>query len=134
YDMARSAAAGTVISRVVVRSQEIQGGVQQPRLLQADEHGIGAGLRPQAAIAQPRSGTTGFFETFGDARIDVEPPTALENPQDVTGMRNLKLGQRVEKRQDALPSGLLGSGGRHGLQSLRSAVHAVTFPVPRPFR
>ena len=48
-DVAGGAAAGAVVAGVVVGAQEVERRIEQPRLLQADEHRIGAVLGAQAA-------------------------------------------------------------------------------------
>ena len=87
---------------MVVGPQEVERRVEQPRLLEADEDGVGAVAGTQAAGAQAGLGLPGVLERVGDADLLRFPPAALEDPQDVAGLRGLEPRQRVEERHDAL--------------------------------
>ncbi len=98
---------------MIVRAQEIERRIEQPRLLQADEHRIGAVLGAQAAVAQPRARPARLFQPLGNADLGPEAAAALEDAQDVARLRDLEARQRIEKRHDALawPSPRASGGG-----------------------
>ena len=99
--VAAGAAARAIVARVVVGPEEVERRVEQPGFLQAKEHGVGAVARAQAANAQAGLGLTRILERVGDADLLRFPPAALEDPQDVTGLRGFVPWQRVEVGHDA---------------------------------
>ena len=82
-DVAGGAAAGAVVAGVVVGAEEVERRVEQARLLQADEDGVGAVLGAQAAVAEPRARPARILVALGDADLGPEPAAALEDAQDV---------------------------------------------------
>jgi hypothetical protein len=104
---------------VIVRAEKVERRVEQPRLLQTDEHGVGAVERSQPAIAQPVARPPRFFERLGDARLELESATTLENSQDVPRLRHFKPRERVEEREHAFFGNLVVGRWWHCLQSLR---------------
>jgi hypothetical protein len=48
--MARRTPARTIIARVIVRAEKAEERIVQPRLLQAEENGVGAIERAEAAL------------------------------------------------------------------------------------
>ena len=103
-------------------------GSKQPRFCKTDEHRIGAVFGAQAAIAESRARFAGIFFFVGNADFGgVEAAATFENSQDVAGLRNFVTQQWIEIRHDALGERFLRRRRRHGLQSLRRAVHAVAF-------
>ena len=85
-DMAAGAAAGAVVAGVVIGAEEVQRGVEQACLGEADHDGVGAVLGTKAAVAQSRAWSAVLFEPLGVAHLGTEPATAFENSQDVTGL------------------------------------------------
>jgi len=81
--VAGRAAAGAIVAGVVVGTQKVQCRVEQSGLRQADEHGIGAVLRPKSSSAQPGAGLAGILERIGQADLLRITPATLEDPQDV---------------------------------------------------
>ena len=84
-DMARRAAAGPEIARVVVRAQRIERRIKQSRLLQPDEHWVGAIQRPQATVAQALPRPAGLFQSFGDTDFRQKPAAPFKDPQHIPG-------------------------------------------------
>ena len=101
-DVAGGAAAGAVVARLIVGAEQVERRIQQPRLLQADEHRIGAVERAEAAIAETAGGTARFLVGIGHADLERPAAAALEDAQDVAGLRQLPAEQRLEERQDAV--------------------------------
>ena len=103
-DVAGGAAAGAVVARVVVGAEELEHRVEQARLLDAEEHGVGAVQRAEAAVAeQALSGLPGLFDRVGNA--DLEPAA----------------GRRARRRGGRCPAALTsqrGSGSRNGSDAL----------------
>src|SRR6202011_3781382 len=99
-DMAGRAAARAVVAGVVVGAQEVQSRVEEPRLGQADEDGIGAVLGAQPADAEAGARLAVIFFALGDANIYAEPSPTLEDAQNVAGLAHLKARQGIEKRHD----------------------------------
>ncbi len=126
-----AATARPVIAGVIVGAQEIQGGVQQAGLLQAEKNGVGPILGAKSAIAQTGLRATRDFFRFGNARFGAEPSAALENAEDVAGLRDLEPRQRIEQWQHRMAVHLLLRRRRHVLYPLRRAVHAVALAVVR---
>src|SRR5205085_7493679 len=77
--VAGRAAAGAIIARLIVRAEEIERRIEQPRLLQADEYGIGAVFRAQAAEREASAGAAGLFQPLRHADFGPKAPAALED-------------------------------------------------------
>ena len=130
--VARCAAAGPVIARVIVGAEKVQRRIEQPRLLQANEDRVGAVQRPQAAVAQTLPRLAVELQCFGNPDLGSKPAAPLEDAQDVSRLAVLEPRQRIEERQDSLLRGLFRSRGGNGLQPLRCPVHRIAFAIPRP--
>ena len=129
--VARGAAAGAVVARMIVGPQEVQRRVEQPGFLKTDEHGIGAVLGSQAASAQAGAGLAGLVERVRNADLWRVAPAALEDAEDIPGLRGLEAGQGVEERHDTFVFELELCRRGYGLEPLRSSVHAVALAVAR---
>src|SRR4029077_4306459 len=86
-DVASRAAARAVIAGVVVGAEEIERGVEQPRARQADHDGIGSVLGAEAPFTEARARLARFFGPFRDADLRTEAAAALEETQDIAGLR-----------------------------------------------
>ena len=82
-DVTRRAAARAVIARVVVGPQKIERRIQQPRLLEADETGVGAVFGSQPPVAQSRSRPAIVLETLRYAHLRPKAAAALEYAKDI---------------------------------------------------
>ena len=127
----RRATARPVVARVVVRAQEIERGVEQPRFLESDQNGVCAVLRAETPRAQSRFRLPIILERVRKPHLLRVAPTALEDAEDVARLADLEAREGVEKRHDALEFHLEIARRRHRLQPLRRPVHAVTFAEPR---
>ncbi len=101
--------------------------------MQADKYRVGAILRAQPTVAQPLPWSSGLFQSFRYANLGTKSTAAFKNAEDVSGLTDLKTGQRIKKGHDALLVHFIPRGRRYGLHALGSSVHAVAFTVPRPF-
>ena len=130
--MARATAGGAVVARMVVGAEEVERRVEEARLVEADEGRIDAVLGAEAANAEACvDRPAGVFLRLRDADLGDELPAALEDAEDVAGLLDLEARQRIEALQDALLRLLPLTGGRHGLERERRAVHRVGFAVER---
>ncbi len=133
-DVAGGAAARAIVAGMIVGAEEIQRRIEQPRLLQADEHRIGAVLGAQAAVLSRVRGLPGSSSVSG------MPTSAARS------------GRRARRFAACCPAARFRSAAadrdtarrpcvaisssrrrRHGLQPLRRAVHAVAFAEAGPF-
>src|ERR1043166_7974375 len=124
-DVASRAAAGSVVTGVVVGAQEGEERVEQAGLLQAEEDGVRAQQRPVAAVAQLHLGAAPFFLAVGDADLRAAAAPALEDAQHVARLSDLPAGQGVEEGENALQACLLRRWWGDRLHALRHAVRAV---------
>ncbi len=116
---------------MIVGAEEIERRIEEPRLVQADEDRIGAVLRPESAIAEPRSRAARSFFPLGDADFRTKSAAALEDAQDVARLADLESRQRIEIRDDAAIDDFALGRRRVRLNPLRRAGHAVAFAVMR---
>jgi hypothetical protein len=114
---------------VVVGAEEVERGIEEAGLRQADEHRVGAVLGAEAAVAQARARAAGLLEPLGIAHLGAEAAAALEDPQDVARLRALEVGQRIEELHHALVIEIVPRRRWHRLHPLRRAVHAVALAV-----
>ena len=130
--MAAGAAAGAIVARLVVGAEEVQRGIEEPRLVQAHEDWIRAVFGAQPAGAQSRSRSAILFESFGIADFGSEPSAALEEPQHVARLLPLEPRQWVEILHHRLVIDLVLRRRRNRLQALGDALVAVALPVRGP--
>ena len=97
-DMAAGAAAGAVVAGMVIGAEEVQRGVEQPRLGEADHDGVGAVFGAKAAVAQSRTWPAVLLESFGVTHLGSKTAAAFEDSQDVAGLRPFKPWQWIEGR------------------------------------
>src|ERR1043165_5620258 len=109
------AATGAVISRMIVRPEEIQGRVKQARALKTDKNRISTIFRTQAARAEPRTWLAGNFLAFGDAGSRPKATTAFEDAEEIAGLSYFEAWQRVQVRKHAFAAHLIFGGRRPGL-------------------
>ncbi len=124
-DVAGGAAAGAIVAGVVVRAEEVERGVEQSRLGQADEHRVGAVLGAEPSLGEAALGLAGVGERVGQADLADHPPAPLERPQGVARLARLEVGQGVEEVQDALLLAFPVARRGDRLDPLGGAVHAV---------
>ena len=92
-----------IVAGMIVGAGQRQQRIEQARLLQAEEHGIGAQQRAQAAVAQLVIGQPGIFASRFGLPISARAlAAALEDAQNIARLRNFPARQRIEIRQDAL--------------------------------
>ena len=101
-DMAGRAAAVAIIAGMIVGAGQRKDRIEQARLLQAEKDRIGAQLGAEAAIAQLDVGPPGIFFRIGIADLGALSPAALEDAQNIAGLRNFPAAQRIQVRQHAL--------------------------------
>ena len=89
---------------MIIRAQEIQGWIKQPRLLQSQIDRIGALSSSQPARAQALIRFARLFIFVRQPGFQTPLTTALEDAQDVARLRDLPTRKRIEKRQDAFES------------------------------
>ena len=117
HDVARGAAARTVIARMIVAAHEIEERIVQAHLLQIQHDGIGAVQRAEAAFAQAARGFAGRFADGRDAELELLFTAALEDAEQVARLRDVPLRQRIEERQHAEFARVLGRDGRRRVQA-----------------
>ena len=127
--MAAGAAAGAVVTGMVVGAEEVERRIEEARLREAHEYRIGAVLRSQAPRSQPGPRPPRLLEALGVAGVGPEAPAALEDPQDVPRLHPLEPRQGIEIADHPLEVELLGRRRRHVLQPLADAVHAIALAV-----
>src|SRR5690606_10005910 len=93
--VARAAPAAAIVAGMVVRPQEVERRIEQPRLLQADEYRIGPVLRSQPALAEAFARAARLFQPLGNADLGSEPPAALKNTQHVPRLRDFESRQGI---------------------------------------
>src|SRR6266498_708275 len=127
-DVAGRAAAGAVVAGMIVRAEEGEVRIVEPRLHQVDERGSDAQSRAAAAIAEADVGTPGLVLSFGvaDLRRDgvVGDAAALEGAEVLARLRDLPVRRRDEERERPLGD-LLRRRRRGRLERLRVAVAVV---------
>lgn len=131
--MAGRAATGAEVAGVIICAEKIEGGIEQPGFLKSDEDGVGSVCGAESAIAEPRSGPTGFFEAFGDAGVGNKASPAFEDAKDVSGLGDFKARKRIEVRENSFSGGFFRRGSGDSLEALWCPVHAVAFTVHGPF-
>jgi len=124
-DVAARAAARAELAGDVVGPQQRERGVEQPRLLEVQPHGVDAVERAEAARAQAVERPPRRLLEIGQADLDLLFLPALEDAQDVAGLPHLEARQRVEEGQNPFLRDLLRCRRRVGDQPLRHAVGAV---------
>src|SRR5207248_167485 len=125
-DVAGSAARLAEVASVVVGADEVRAGVEQTRLLQADEDRVGAVLGAEAAVAetrQDRPARAFLARRYADLRAELA--AALEDAEHVTRLGNLEADQWVEERDDAAVFHFPLGRRRHSLQAEWLAAHAI---------
>ena len=126
-DVAGGAAAGAIIAGLVVGARQVEEGIEETRFLQAEENGIGAQLGAETAIAELVVRAAGFFLAIRIADLALLFAAALENAQDVAGLRNFPALERREFREDSLRARFLGRRRWDGEQGLWCAVGRIAF-------
>ncbi len=101
----------------------------QPGLLQVEKHRVDAVERAQAAVGQPPRRMARLLLGIGNAQRKLLLAAFFENPQNVAGLAERKLRERVERRQDAMQPRVLGRDGRGIDQAQRRAVRPVGLAV-----
>src|SRR5262249_5178930 len=95
-------------------------------------------IRPQSAIAEARPRSPRLFQPLRNADLGPEAAALLENPQDISRLRDLEPRQRVEKRHNAFAGDFV----LHQLDIARlpdrlnplgNPAQAVTFAIAGPF-
>ena len=132
-DVAAGTAAGAVVAGMVVGAEEVERGIEEPCLCEADEDGVGAVFGAEAAVAQPRAWPAVLLEPFGVAHLGSKATATFEDPQDVAGLRPFESGQRIEGSDHGLVVHFVFGRHWHRLQPLADAVHAVAFAEGGPF-
>src|SRR3954471_9854747 len=108
--------------------------VEQASLLQPKKNRSGAQERAEAAIAQLYVWTAGRFFADRIAKLTAFFAPALEDTQDISGLRGLPSRQRFEKGKYAFLPRLFRSGGRPRLQPLRCSGLAIALAKVRIFK
>src|ERR1700752_767330 len=116
---------------MVIRPQEIQGRIKQPRLLQSQKDRIGALRSSQSARPQALVGFARLFIFVRQASFQATLTAALEDAQDVARLRYLPTGKGIEERQNSLQPGLLSAGLGNLNQTLRRSRFAVALSEVR---
>ncbi len=124
-DVAGGAAAGAVVSGVVVGSRQREHRVHEARLLGADDHGIGPVQRPDAPGREPLVGLAGLLEGIRKGDLELPPASALEDTEAIAGLRQLPAGEGEKERHLALVAHRLRRRLGNGLQHARLAVGSV---------
>ena len=91
-----------IVAGVIVRAEKVERRVEQTRLLQAEIDGVGAVVGAEAARAESLVGRAGVFLAVGQADFETALAAALEDAQDIAGLRNLPARERVEEGEPAL--------------------------------
>lgn len=118
---------------MIICTEEIESGVEQPSFLESDKNGIGSVSGTESTIAESGSGSAGFFEAFGNGGIGDEATAAFEDSEDVTRLGDFEAWEWIEVGQDTFSGGFFGSGCGYSLEALRCAIHAVAFAIGGPF-
>src|SRR6266576_4340110 len=100
--MAGRAAAGTIITRMIVRTHEVEQRIVQPRLLQIEKHGINTIERTEAALGKTARGFAGRFEWIWITDLKLLFATTLENAENVARLTQGEAWQRINEWQDAV--------------------------------
>src|SRR5207249_751015 len=124
-EVAAGTAALAVVSRMVVRAHKEVDRVEEPRLLEAEEDGVGAEQRPEAAAAELDVRPARVLVAIRDPKLGAASPTPLEDAEHVPRLRDLPARQRVEEREEAFEERLLRRRRRDRLHPLRDAVETV---------
>ena len=133
HDVARGAAARTVIARMIVAAHEVEERIVQAHLLQIQHDGIGAVQRAEAAFTEAARGFAGRFADGRDAELELLFTAALEDAEQVARLRDVPLRQRIEERQHAEFARVLGRDGRRRVEAQRLAAGSVGLAVTRGF-
>src|SRR5580692_5816541 len=131
--MTRSTSAGAIIAGLVVRSRHREERVEQARLLQAKEHGIGAKLRAESARAELVVRFACIISAHRLADFALRPAAAFEHTQHVARLRNFPALERSDLRQNAFLVYFFRSRRRNRSNGLRRAVARVAFAEARVF-
>src|SRR5260221_1385199 len=100
--MACRASARAIVAGLIVRSRHRKQRVEQTRLLQAKEHGIGAKLGAESARAELVVGLARIVGTHRLADFALRPAAAFANAQDVARLRNFPPFEWRDFMQDVL--------------------------------
>ena len=130
-DVAARAAAGAELPGHVVRPEQRERGVEQPRLLEVQPHRVDAVQRAEPARTEPVERLPRRLLQVGQADLDLLFLAPLEDAQDVAGLADLEARQRLEVGQHALLDDLVRRGRRVGHELLGNAVGAVALAEAR---
>src|SRR5687768_15457671 len=116
---------------MIIRAQKIERRIQQTRFLYPQVNRIGTIIGSQSARAQAFVRFARLFLFVRQTYFESPPSAALENPQNVSRLRDLPARQWIQKSKKAPGAPLLRCGLGILNQSLRSAGLAVTFAEAR---
>src|ERR1700682_265829 len=125
--MTARAAGRADIAGMIVGSQKIESRVKQARLLQSQIDRISAVAGAKAARTQTLIRFTVVFIFVGNSNFQSSLATPLKHPQDVAGLSNFPMRNRIQKIEKALFSLILCSRCWRLDQTLRSTVFAIAF-------
>src|SRR5579864_486901 len=95
-DMATGASASPIVARLIVRPRKREQGIEQPRLLESEEHRIRPQFRAESPIAQLVLRPARLLVTRRVADLALGPTAALEHAEHVARLRHFPPRQRIE--------------------------------------
>src|SRR5277367_1576889 len=126
-NVARGAAAAAIIAGLIVCAGKIEKWIEQARLLQTKEDGIGAKFGAKAAVAEFVVGPPGFLFAIWVPDFALFFAAALEYAQHVAGLRNFPALERSEFGQDAFRPRFFWRGTWDRVNVLRDAIGGIAF-------
>jgi hypothetical protein len=70
---------------MVIGTEEVECRVEEPRLLQADEHRVGPVFSSQTAVGEPRPWPAGLLQPLGDADFGAKSPARFKDAKNFPG-------------------------------------------------
>src|SRR6202021_2867821 len=98
HDVTGRTAAASIVAWFVVGTGQREQRIEQAGLLQAEKNGVGAKQGAETACAEFVVGASGFFLAIRIADFAFLFAAALENTQDVSGLRYFPALERSEFR------------------------------------
>lgn len=96
------AATGSIITRVIIGSQEVERRVKEARFRCTNDRRIGSILRAQTSVTETSENrSTGGFILLGNTCFRSELTTTLKDTKDITGLSDLETGQGGQCGDDA---------------------------------
>src|SRR4051794_12722771 len=100
--MARRAAAGAVITGMIVGPHEVEQRIMQARLLQVQKNRIDSIQRAETAFGKSARGFSGRLKGVGITELQLLFATSFEDSQNVTGLADGESRQWIEEWEDTV--------------------------------